>query len=326
MSSWVTLEGSLLWEVGTAATSGDGLGLRPLPWLPVLQTEGVAAAPLGDEQGGSTGVPAPRGGPRGSQACCWPWTQVLTQELAGPRVSSERPSSASLPPGTSLLQEVVYLVSQGADPDEIGLMNIDEQLPVLEYPQPGLDIIKELTSPRLIKSHLPYRFLPSDLHNGDSKVIYMARNPKDLVVSYYQFHRSLRTMSYRGTFQEFCRRFMNDKLGYGSWFEHVQEFWEHRMDSNVLFLKYEDMHRDLVTMVEQLARFLGVSCDKAQLESLTEHCHQLVDQCCNAEALPVGRGRVGLWKDIFTVSMNEKFDLVYKQKMGKCDLTFDFYL
>ncbi|MBV97370.1 Sulfotransferase 4A1, partial [Eschrichtius robustus] len=86
--------------------------------------------------------------------------------------------------GTSLLQEVVYLVSQGADPDEIGLMNIDEQLPVLEYPQPGLDIIK---------------------------VIYMARNPKDLVVSYYQFHRSLRTMSYRGTFQEFCRRFMNDK-------------------------------------------------------------------------------------------------------------------
>ncbi|XP_010597583.1 sulfotransferase 4A1 [Loxodonta africana] len=191
--------------------------------------------------------------------------------------------------GTSLLQEVVYLVSQGADPDEIGLMNIDEQLPVLEYPQPGLDIIKELTSPRLIKSHLPYRFLPSDLHNGDSKVIYMARNPKDLVVSYYQFHRSLRTMSYRGTFQEFCRRFMNDKLGYGSWFEHVQEFWEHRMDSNVLFLKYEDMHRDLVTMVEQLARFLGVSCDKAQLESMTEHCHQLVDQCCNAEALPVGR-------------------------------------
>jgi sulfotransferase 4A1 len=30
--------------------------------------------------------------------------------------------------------------------------------------------LQELTSPRLIKSHLPYRFLPSDLHNGDSKV------------------------------------------------------------------------------------------------------------------------------------------------------------
>lgn len=43
----------------------------------------------------------------------------------------------------------MYLVSQGADPDEIGLMNIDEQLPVLEYPQPGLDIIKVQINPQI---------------------------------------------------------------------------------------------------------------------------------------------------------------------------------
>lgn len=30
--------------------------------------------------------------------------------------------------------------------------------------------LQELTSPRLIKSHLPYRFLPSALHNGEAKV------------------------------------------------------------------------------------------------------------------------------------------------------------
>lgn len=64
------------------------------------------------------------------------WGEVLA-ERAPPRP----------PSGTSLLQEVVYLVSQGADPDEIGLMNIDEQLPVLEYPQPGLDIIKVTAPP-----------------------------------------------------------------------------------------------------------------------------------------------------------------------------------
>ncbi|XP_077357135.1 sulfotransferase 4A1 isoform X4 [Festucalex cinctus] len=228
--------------------------------------------------------------------------------------------------GTSLLQEVVYLVSQGADPDEIGLMNIDEQLPVLEYPQPGLDIIKELTSPRLIKSHLPYRFLPTGMHDGEAKIIYMARNPKDLVVSYFEFHRSLRTMSYRGTFQEFCQRFMNDKLGYGSWFEHVLGFWEHRMDSNVLFLKYEDMYKDLGALVEQLAWFLGVSCDKVQHEAMVESCNQLIEQCCSSEALSICRGRVGLWKDVFTVSMNEKFDAVYRQKMGNSNLKFDFCL
>lgn len=34
---------------------------------------------------------------------------------------------------------------------------------ILVWPQ-------ELTSPRLIKSHLPHRFLPSALHNGEAKV------------------------------------------------------------------------------------------------------------------------------------------------------------
>ena len=49
-------------------------------------------------------------------------------------------------------------MSQGADPDEIGLMNIDEQLPVLEYPQPGLDIIqvKWLDSPSLVLMKLSF--------------------------------------------------------------------------------------------------------------------------------------------------------------------------
>lgn len=61
--------------------------------------------------------------------------------------------------GTGLLQEVVYLVSQGADPDEIGLMNIDEQLPVLEYPQPGLDIIKVQLIAKKVFSAFGYLFL-----------------------------------------------------------------------------------------------------------------------------------------------------------------------
>uniref|UniRef100_A0A8C9UMH3 Sulfotransferase n=1 Tax=Spermophilus dauricus TaxID=99837 RepID=A0A8C9UMH3_SPEDA len=224
------------------ASSLEKLTLRtgsPGPWWP----RGVGASDTGPPAESGSQPPLPPG-----------------EEAGAGQALAPGPCSDGLAPGGSVLPGrfcwVLPALGLGASAPE------SQGLP-------------ELTSPRLIKSHLPYRFLPSDLHNGDSKVIYMARNPKDLVVSYYQFHRSLRTMSYRGTFQEFCRRFMNDKLGYGSWFEHVQEFWEHRMDANVLFLKYEDMHRDLVTMVEQLARFLGVSCDKAQLESLSEHCHQL---------------------------------------------------
>ena len=48
--------------------------------------------------------------------------------------------------------------------------------------------------------------------------------------------------------------------------------------------------QDLGTLVEQLARFLGVSCDKSQLEGMVESCNQLIEQCCNSEALSICRG------------------------------------
>lgn len=48
--------------------------------------------------------------------------------------------------------------------------------------------------------------------------------------------------------------------------------------------------QDVGKFVEQLARFLGVTCDKAQLESLVESCNQLIEQCSNSEALSVCRG------------------------------------
>lgn len=48
--------------------------------------------------------------------------------------------------------------------------------------------------------------------------------------------------------------------------------------------------QDVGTFVEQLSRFLGVSCDKAQLEGMVESCNQLIEQCSNSEALSICRG------------------------------------
>ncbi|XP_078737953.1 sulfotransferase 4A1-like isoform X3 [Lampetra fluviatilis] len=179
--------------------------------------------------------------------------------------------------GTSVLQEMVFLISQGVDPAEVGIMNIAEQMPVLEHPQPGLDILMQLTTPRIIKTHLPYGLLPRDLWDSKAKVVYMARNPKDLAVSYYQFLRSLRTPGFRGSFPEFCRRFLENRLAYGSWFDHVQEFWNHRNDEQILFLKYEDLHQNLPKVSEQLQAFLSIKQETAHAQDVVQHCSQLVD-------------------------------------------------
>lgn len=53
------------------------------------------------------------------------------------------------------------------------------------YPASYLDSLK---SPRIFKEHLPLHLLPDDVRK--CKVIYLVRNPKDVVVS-YQHHMTL---------------------------------------------------------------------------------------------------------------------------------------
>lgn len=48
--------------------------------------------------------------------------------------------------------------------------------------------VDSMTSPRFIKTHLPFSHLPSDLLDV-AKVVYVARNPKDVAVSSYFHHK-----------------------------------------------------------------------------------------------------------------------------------------
>ena len=52
--------------------------------------------------------------------------------------------------------------------------------------QNSLEKIEKMDSPRVIKTHLPFEFLPPNLLDI-CKVIYVARNPKDCCVSWVYF-------------------------------------------------------------------------------------------------------------------------------------------
>ena len=49
-------------------------------------------------------------------------------------------------------------------------LNMEQRVPYIEYEYPGLSEIEKLKSPRLIKSHLPYHFLPVAVEAGHGKV------------------------------------------------------------------------------------------------------------------------------------------------------------
>lgn len=79
----------------------------------------------------------------------------------------------------------------------------------LEISKPGYEILTEMTSPRFIKSHFPFSLLPGILESG-CKIIYVARNPKDVAVSWYHLNKAIKTQHYLGNFEEFWNYFQKD--------------------------------------------------------------------------------------------------------------------
>ena len=74
--------------------------------------------------------------------------------------------------------------------------NLDDRVPFIEFPCPGIATIDELESPRIIKSHLPLQLLPATvLGSPHVKVIYVTRNPRDVAVSLYHFMDMLTQVS-----------------------------------------------------------------------------------------------------------------------------------
>lgn len=102
-----------------------------------------------------------------------------------------------------------------------------------EIAKPGYDIVASIPSPRFIKTHFPFSLLSgildvgckvikqrdlskqisvsmSDLVSVFLKIVYVARNPKDVAVSWFYLNQAIKTQNYVGDFETFWHYFRND--------------------------------------------------------------------------------------------------------------------
>uniref|UniRef100_A0A8D0D9T8 Sulfotransferase n=1 Tax=Sander lucioperca TaxID=283035 RepID=A0A8D0D9T8_SANLU len=186
---------------------------------------------------------------------------------------------------------------------------IYNRVPMLEaaFPslQPGKDHLDNLTiSPRLIKTHFPQK----------SKIVYMARNAKDSVVSYFNMEHMTTLHPEPGDWSSYLQRFMEGKMVFGSWHDHVNGWWEKKQNKLCCFL-------GLSPSAEEKEIIIG----KVQFDAMKKN--NMVNYSTSREldftkSSFMRKGKVDDWKNHFTVAQDEKFDENYKQKMKNSTLQF----
>ncbi|KAG6935749.1 sulfotransferase family 3A, member 1, partial [Chelydra serpentina] len=216
--------------------------------------------------------------------------------------------------GTVWTQNILSLLYHEGHRDGTENMEIIDRVPWLEYNIHNMDYVHR-PSPRLFTTHLPYYLAPRDLRNRRAKVIYVARNPKDVVVSYFHFSKLSVILEITTDFNIFLERFLAGKVVCGSWLDHVRGWSTHRDDFNILFLTFEEMNKDLRGAVLKICKFLGKQLNEKELDTVVEKAtfdKMKTDPRANYEST-VGnvmergkghflrKGTVGDWKNTMTV-------------------------
>ncbi|XP_033958680.1 amine sulfotransferase-like [Pseudochaenichthys georgianus] len=240
--------------------------------------------------------------------------------------------------GTSWMQQILLLLEAKGDLADISRLSSSSNADLMPWIEVNGNRQAFITtpSPRMRVSHLQHQFMPSALSQKKGKVIYVARNPKDILVSYFYFHKLAKMLETPKDFDDFFEKFMRGDVFGCSWFEHVKTWYSHKDDMNMLFITYEEMIQDLPSAVQRIAVFLEKELNPEQLANVVKHStFNNMKKISNAnyehvpqylfshhEGIFMRKGTIGDWKHHFTVAQSERFDQVFQREMKDIPLRF----
>ncbi|XP_040911322.1 cytosolic sulfotransferase 3-like [Toxotes jaculatrix] len=243
--------------------------------------------------------------------------------------------------GTTWVSYILDLLYFGKTaPERQTSIPIYQRVPFLEIAipsiEPGKDLADKLpTSPRLIKTHFPVQFVPKSFWEQNCRMIYVARNAKDNIVSFFHFDQMTMIQPEAGDWTSYLQRFKEGKLVFGSWYDHVNDWWKKKQTySNLHYMFFEDLVEDTGREIDKLCCFLGLSLsaeDKKQITGGVQFDNMKKNKMTNYSTFPamdfkistfMRKGKVGDWKNHFTVAQSEEFDDDYKKKMKDPTLNF----
>src|SRR5215467_9806005 len=124
---------------------------------------------------------------------------------------------------------------------------------------------ERMPRPRLIKSHECF-------DPAYPRVIYIVRDPRDVAVSQYHFHRKCRLIADDCPMEDYLPRFLAGEVcRHGSWGENVASWLATRRPGHrFLLLRYEDMVSSTATELSRIAGFLGIPATPSLISQTVE--------------------------------------------------------
>jgi hypothetical protein len=149
---------------------------------------------------------------------------------------------------------------------QVDFLNISKLVPRCDV-MPGR-FFREMTPPRIIACHEPYR-------PHFKKVIYVVRDPRDVVASMFHFQRKCRVIEDGYPLDQFVSRFVAGEavrpVRLGSWEQNVRSWLAMRQnDPTFLLLRYEDMLSETAPALAKIAAFLGIDATPERISKAVE--------------------------------------------------------
>ncbi|KAG5223740.1 cytosolic sulfotransferase [Salix suchowensis] len=197
------------------------------------------------------------------------------------------------------------------------------------------------SSSRILATHLPRQILADAVRPADCRVVYVTRNPKDTLTSFWQFVLKSRSYEEPWPLEMAVEKFCNGVVPFGPYYDHVLGFWKESLErpEKVFFITYEELKDDTKTQVKRLAEFLGcpfngdgeeevldeivMSCS---FEKLSSHEVNKSSEHSPWMRLPMSsffrKGEVGDHRNYLNNEMVERIDAITVEKFHELGLMY----
>ena len=246
--------------------------------------------------------------------------------------------------GTTWIQQIV---SQLLFNGQTGL-NVEQMSPWMDFRLPPEEVkmalISEQKHRRFLKTHLP---LDALVYSPKAKYLYIARDGRDVLWSYYHHHTNHVDAFYdmlneaggpgiepfapsQDDIITFYRKWLEcDGYPIWSFWENIATWWEYRDLPNLLMLNFGALKADMPGEIQRIAEFLEIKIDESKWKEILNHCSFDYMKAHAELSVPLGgslweggaktfinKGKNGRWRDVLSDADSARYEELALEKLG----------